>query len=138
MKIGYARVSRIDQNEDLQIDALKKHGCEKIYVDKISGAKDERPEMDALLAHLRSGDIVVVNDIDRWGRSLKHLINSVEDLRERKIGFVSLNQNIDTTTEMGELIFNIFAVLAEFERKRLIRRTKAGLEAARARGRVGW
>ena len=137
MVIGYARVSRIDQNEQLQIDALEKYGCEKIYVDKISGAKDERPEMNKLLAHLRTGDVVVVNDIDRWGRSLKHLINSVGELREKKIGFVSLNQNIDTTTEMGELIFNIFAVLAEFERKRLIRRTKAGLAAARAAGRVG-
>jgi DNA invertase Pin-like site-specific DNA recombinase len=137
LKIGYARVSTKDQNLDMQIDALKQNGCEKIYMDKITGAKKERLEFDRALDQLRKGDTLVVWKLDRAGRSLKHLIELVEDLDGNGVGFISLKENIDTTTSTGKLVFHIFAALAEFERDIIRERTHAGLNAARARGRVG-
>ena len=137
MLIGYARVSTADQSMDMQIDALKESGCEKIYTDVASGAKTERIELIKALEHLRKGDILVVWKLDRLGRSLKHLIEVVSSLDDRSIGFKSLKENIDTTTSCGKLIFHIFGALAEFEREIIRERTKAGLKAARARGRLG-
>ncbi|MCY1290409.1 hypothetical protein D9M69_406320 [compost metagenome] len=137
MKIGYARVSTRDQNADLQLDALKRAGCERIYQDTASGAKSARPELDKLLTHVRSGDTVVIWKLDRLGRSLKHLVELVGELAERKVGLQSLNDPIDTTHAQGRLVFNLFASLAEFERELIRERTQAGLTAARARGRVG-
>ena len=138
MKIGYVRVSKEEQNEQLQIDALKKYGCEKILQEKISGTAKFRPEFEKMKEVLRSGDELVVWDIDRLGRTTLELIMLVDDLNQKGILFKSLSQSlIDTTTETGEFVFKLFALLAEHERKRLIRRTKAGQEAARARGRMG-
>jgi DNA invertase Pin-like site-specific DNA recombinase len=137
MIIGYARVSTEEQNSNLQVDALKKAGCEKIYQDKISGAKKERPGLDKALEHLREGDTLVVWRLDRLGRSLKDLIQRVQELQDRGIGFLSLQENIDTTTSGGKLVFHIFGSLAEFERDLIRERTKAGLESARSRGVVG-
>jgi DNA invertase Pin-like site-specific DNA recombinase len=138
--VGYARVSTDDQNLTLQVDALTRHGISKsgIFMDKVSGAKCERPGLTKCLDALQSGDILVVWRLDRLGRSMRHLITLVEDLRERGIGFRSLNEGaIDTTSASGELIFNIFSALAQFERRLIQERTKAGLAAARARGRNG-
>lgn len=137
MKIGYARVSTRDQHLDLQIDALKRAGCERIYQDVASGAKTARPALDELLGQLRAGDLVVIWKLDRMGRSLKHLVELVRDLLARKVGLLSLNDPVDTTSAQGRLVFNIFASLAEFERELIRERTNAGLTAARARGRVG-
>lgn len=137
MKIGYARVSTTDQSLDLQLDALNNEGCEKIYQEKASGAKSDRPELEACLQYLRSGDTLVVYKLDRLGRSLKHLLDTINSLSEKGIGFTSISDPIDTTTPQGRLIFNIFGSLAEFERDLIRERTKAGLEAARARGRFG-
>ncbi|MBJ2304209.1 MULTISPECIES: recombinase family protein [unclassified Pseudomonas] len=137
MKIGYARVSTRDQKADLQVDALKKAGCERIYQDIASGAKSARPELDKLLANVRAGDAVVIWKLDRLGRSLKHLVELVGELAARKVGLQSLNDPIDTTHAQGRLVFNLFASLAEFERELIRERTQAGLSAARARGRVG-
>ena len=137
MKIGYARVSTNDQNTNLQIDALKKSGCEKIFEEKASGAQRERPELKAALEYVRKGDTIVVWKLDRLARSLKQLIETVEDLERREIGFQSLTEAIDTSTSGGRLIFHIFASLAEFERNIIRERTKAGLESAKARGRTG-
>lgn len=137
MKIGYARVSTRDQKADLQVDALKQAGCERIYQDIASGAKSARPELDKLLAHVRPGDAVVIWKLDRLGRSLKHLVELVGELAERKVGLQSLNDPIDTTHAQGRLVFNLFASLAEFERELIRERTQAGLSAARARGRIG-
>jgi DNA invertase Pin-like site-specific DNA recombinase len=138
MKIGYVRVSKEEQNEELQLDALKKYGCEKIFQEKISGVSKLRPEFERMKDVLRTGDELVVWDIDRLGRTTLELIILVDDLNQKGILFKSLSQSlIDTTTETGEFIFKLFALLAEHERKRLIRRTKAGQEAARARGRMG-
>ncbi len=138
MKIGYVRVSKEEQNEQLQIDALKKYGCEKIYQEKVSGALKHRPEFERLKDILRKDDELVVWDIDRLGRTTLELIMFVDELNQKGILFKSLSQSlIDTTTETGEFVFKLFALLAEHERKRLIRRTKAGQEAARARGRMG-
>lgn len=137
MKIGYARVSTSDQKFDLQIDALKKEGCEKIYKDVISGAKKDSRVLNDLLNNLRSGDILIVWKLDRLGRSIKQLINLVNHLDELNVGIKSINNPIDTTSPQGRLIFNIFASLAEFERELTIERTNAGLEAARARGKMG-
>ncbi len=137
MKIGYARVSTSDQNLDLQLDALKKAGCKKVYQDKISGAKASRPEFDMMREHLREGDTVVVYKLDRLGRSLKHLVETVADFEDKGISFMSLNDPVDTTSSHGMLIFNIFASLAEFERDLIRERTRAGLQSARARGRTG-
>lgn len=137
MKIGYARVSTLDQNPELQFDALQTAGCEKIFQDKISGAKAERPGLAEALSYLRPGDSLVVWRLDRLGRSLKHLIGVVEDLESQKVGFISLQEGFDTTTSGGKLIFQIFGALAEFERNVIRERTNAGLAAARARGRKG-
>lgn len=137
MKIGYARVSTRDQNPALQVDALKAAGCERIYQDVASGAKTARPALDELLGHLRAGDVLVIWKLDRMGRSLKHLVELVGNLMERKVGLLSLHDPIDTTSAQGRLVFNLFASLAEFERELIRERTQAGLTAARARGRVG-
>lgn len=137
MKIGYARVSTRDQKPDLQLDALKAAGCERVYQDVASGAKTARPALDELLGQLRAGDVVVIWKLDRMGRSLKHLVELVGRLMERKVGLLSLNDPIDTTSAQGRFVFNLFATLAEFERELIRERTNAGLTAARARGRVG-
>lgn len=137
MKIGYCRISSADQSLDLQTDALKAAGCEKLYSDTASGAKSSRPGLDRALDQLRPGDILVVWRLDRLGRSLKHLLSVVEDLNARGIGFMSLTESIDTTTSSGKLIFSIFGAIAEFERQIIRERTNAGLAAARARGRKG-
>ena len=137
MKIGYARVSTLEQNPELQNDALKKAGCKKIFSDTISGAKADRPGLSQALEYAREGDCLVVWRLDRLGRSLKHLIEVVEGLESRGVGFISLQEGFDTTTSGGKLIFQIFGALAEFERNLIRERTKAGLAAARARGRNG-
>jgi len=137
MKFGYARVSTNEQDLSLQLDALKEAGCEKTYQDKVSGVKAERPGLQEALAYLRKGDTLVVWRLDRLGRSLKHLIETVNNLEERGIGFQSLQESIDTTTSSGRLVFHIFGALAEFERNLIRERTQAGLAAARARGRKG-
>jgi DNA invertase Pin-like site-specific DNA recombinase len=137
MLIGYARVSTDDQNLDLQRDALKKAGCEEIYTDTVSGTKARRPGLEQALSHLRAGDTLVVWRLDRLGRSLRHLIDTITTLQERGIGFKSLTEAIDTTTSGGRLVFNIFASLAEFEREIIRERTNAGLQAARSRGKLG-
>ena len=137
MLIGYARVSTFEQNLNLQKDALKAAGCEKIFEDHISGAASSRPGMNRAVEFLRKGDTLVVWRLDRLGRSLKHLIEVVSLLEERHIGFKSLQEAIDTTSSGGKLIFHIFGALAEFERNLIRERTMAGLSAARARGRKG-
>ena len=135
--IGYARVSTPDQKLDLQIDALQKAGCQKIYHDKISGAKVERTGLAKTLELSRARDIIVIWRLDRLGRSIKDLIQISETLKERSIGLKSLQEGIDTTTSTGQLMFNLLSVLAEFERKLIRERSKAGLYAARSRGKLG-
>src|SRR6266571_780691 len=135
--VGYARVSTTEQTLNLQLDALKKAGCSKIFTDTISGSTTERKGLDEALAYVREGDTLVVWRLDRLGRSLKHLIEVVTDLEKRGIGFKSLTESIDTTTSGGKLIFHIFGALAEFERNLIRERTQAGLVAARARGKRG-
>jgi len=135
--VGYARVSTQDQRPELQLDALKGAGCAKVFVEKASGALRERPELQAALQYMRPGDTLVVWKLDRLARSLKQLIETVEALEKRTIGFRSLTEAIDTTTAGGKLVFHIFAALAEFERSIIRERTRAGLDAARARGRSG-
>lgn len=137
MKIGYARVSTSDQDPQLQLDDLTKAGCGDIFSEKQSGAGKERPVLDQCLRTLRKGDTLVVWRLDRLGRSLKHLVETISTLEDRGIGFCSLKENIDTTTAGGKLVFHIFGALAEFEHSLIRDRTKAGLAAARARGRVG-
>ncbi len=137
MLIGYARVSTQDQTLDLQTDALKQAGCEKLFTDTTSGAKSERPGLQDAMNHLRAGDTLVVWRLDRLGRTLKHLIATIADLSDKGIGFRSLQESMDTTTSGGRLIFHIFGSLAEFEREVIKERTIAGLQAARARGRLG-
>lgn len=137
MLLGYARVSTLDQNPNLQLDALQKVSCDRIYTDKASGAKTARPELTKLLEQARAGDTIVIWKLDRLGRSLTHLVDLVAQLNERGIGLRSLQDPIDTTTAQGKLVFNIFASLAQFEREVISERTQAGLAAARARGRVG-
>src|SRR5215469_2036242 len=137
MLIGYARVSTTDQTLNLQMDALEKIGCSKIFTDTASGAKAQRQGLEEALDYVREGDTLVVWRLDRLGRSLKHLIDTITDLNNRKIGFKSITENIDTTTSGGKLIFHIFGALAEFERDIIRERTNAGLQAARARGRQG-
>ncbi len=137
MDIGYARVSTGEQTLDLQLDALTKAGCGKVFTETASGAKADRPVLEEVLAYVRSGDTLVVWRLDRLGRSLPHLIETVAALRERGIGFKSLTEQIDTTTPGGKLIFHVFGALAEFERDLIRERTHAGLAAARARGRTG-
>lgn len=137
MKIGYARVSTFDQNLDLQRDALLKAGCEKIFTETASGAKDDRVGLQAAMEFARAGDSIVVWKLDRLGRSLKHLIETVNQLNSRGIGFASLQESVDTATPGGKLVFHIFGALAEFERELIRERTNAGLQAARVRGRQG-
>jgi DNA invertase Pin-like site-specific DNA recombinase len=137
MLIGYARVSTLEQTVTPQIDELTRAGCQQIFRDQASGAKSERPGLQEALDFLREGDSLVVWRLDRLGRSLKHLLETVSVLEERGIGFHSLQESIDTTTSGGRLIFHIFGALAEFERNLIRERTLAGLRAARARGRNG-
>jgi len=127
----------LDQNPELQQDALKAAGCEKVFTDRITGTAKTRPELDKLREQLRKGDTLVVWRLDRLGRSLKDLIEWVSLLESEGIGFKSLHESIDTTTSAGKLIFHIFGALAEFERNLIRERTNAGLAAARARGRKG-
>jgi DNA invertase Pin-like site-specific DNA recombinase len=137
MKVGYARVSTHEQNLSLQKDALKQAGCGKIFHDQVSGTKEQRPGLQQAKAYVREGDSLVVWRLDRLGRSLKHLIETVTALEERGVGFQSIQESIDTTTSGGRLVFHIFGALAEFERNLIQERTRAGLAAARARGRKG-
>ncbi|HZO88266.1 MAG TPA: recombinase family protein [Chthonomonadaceae bacterium] len=137
MLVGYARVSTQDQNLDLQKDALKQAGCKQIFEDKTSGVKTEREGLMKAFAQLREGDTLVVWKLDRLGRSLKHLVTTIHALQEQGIEFKSLQENLDTGSSGGKLIFHIFAALAEFERDIIRERTQAGLSAARARGRQG-
>ena len=140
MLIGYARVSTSDQEIALQVDALLKYGVERtnIFSDKISGVKSDRPGLDGCIAKLKEGDTLVVWRLDRLGRSMAHLIKLIEELRIKGIGFKSIQDGaIDTTTASGELIFNIFSSLAQFERRLIQERTQAGLSSARARGKHG-
>jgi len=137
MLVGYARVSTTNQNLDLQKDALLAARCERLFTDTASGAKAQRPGLTEALQHCRPGDTLVVWKLDRLGRSLPHLVETVRDLVARGVGFRSLQENLDTTTSGGKLIFHIFASLAEFERDIVRERTHAGLSAARARGRTG-
>lgn len=137
MLIGYARISRPTQKLDLQIDALLKAGCKKIFHEQISGAKAKRPQLEELLRFIRPDDVLVIWKLDRLGRTMKELIKIVEGLEERGIGLRSLNDPIDTSSPSGKLVFQIFCALAEFERNVIRERCAAGLEAARARGRLG-
>jgi DNA invertase Pin-like site-specific DNA recombinase len=139
MLIGYARVSTPDQSLDLQRDALLAVGCDsqRLYTDIASGTKADRPGLEAALGYMREGDTLGVWKLDRLGRSLKHLIETVHALDARGVGFKSLQEHIDTTTSGGKLVFHVFAALAEFERDLIGERTRAGLKAARARGRTG-
>ncbi len=137
MLVGYARVSTLDQTPELQLDALSAAGCEKIFTEKASGALRERPELQAALGYMRKGDTLMVWKLDRLARSLKQLIETVEELEAGGIGFKSITEAIDTTTSGGRLVFHIFAALAEFERSIIRQRTMAGLASARARGRLG-
>ena len=135
--IGYARVSTAEQDTALQVDALRKAGCERIFEDTASGAKTDRPGLADALAYLRDGDVLAVWRLDRLGRSLPHLIETIAALESRGVGFRSLTEAIDTTTPGGRLIFHVFGALGQFERDLIRERTKAGLTAAAARGRKG-
>ncbi len=137
MLVGYARVSTIEQTLALQEDALRAAGCERLFTDTLSGATAERPGLAQALAYLWPGDVLVVWRLDRLGRSLKALIETLHGLEGRGIGFKSLAEQLDTTTSGGKLIFHVFGALAEFERDLIRERTQAGLAAARARGRQG-
>ncbi len=137
MRIGYARVSTQDQNPDLQKHALKKTSCEKIVVDVASGKSEARAGLEKLREVMRKGDVIVVWRLDRLGRSLRHLIDVMTELEKEGIGFQSLQEEINTTTSGGKLAFHIFGALADFERNLIKERTRAGLQAARARGRNG-
>ncbi|MGP5565690.1 recombinase family protein [Pseudidiomarina sp.] len=137
MIIGYARVSTQDQHPELQLDALTNAGCEQIFQEKMTGTLRERPELSLCLRTLRKGDTLVVWRLDRLARSLKDLVEIIEELHQCEIGFRSLTESIDTTNASGKLIFHIFGALAEFEHSLITERTKAGLAAARARGRKG-
>jgi DNA invertase Pin-like site-specific DNA recombinase len=136
--LGYARVSTNDQDLTTQINDLKKAGCKMVYTDVASGVRANRPGLEACLNNLRSGDTLFVWRLDRLGRSMPHLVTLIEKLQRQRIGFKSLGDGaIDTTTASGDLVFNIFSALAQFERRLIQERTKAGLAAARARGRLG-
>ena len=137
MKIGYARVSTRDQKADLQVDALKQAGCERIYQDIASGAKSARPELDKLLANVRPGDAVVIWKLDRLGRSLSHLLTIIDSLKDKQVAFRSLTEGMDTTKPSGELLFHVFGALAQYERALIQERVMAGLAAAKRRGRTG-
>jgi DNA invertase Pin-like site-specific DNA recombinase len=135
--LGYARVSTTDQQPHLQVDALTAAGCYRVFTETASGARTDRPTLEQLLDQLRPGDTLVVWKLDRLGRSLRHLVDTVTGLADRGIGFRSLQESIDTTTPGGKLVFHVFAALAEFERDLIRERTNAGLAAARSRGRHG-
>jgi DNA invertase Pin-like site-specific DNA recombinase len=135
--LGYARVSTTDQQPQLQVDALEKAGCYRVFTETASGARSDRPVLEHVLDQLRPGDTLIVWKLDRLGRSLRHLVDTVTGLASRGIGFRSLQEAIDTTTPGGKLVFHVFAALAEFERDLVRERTAAGLAAARARGRHG-
>lgn len=135
--IGYARVSTKDQNLSLQMDALEKEGCKIIFQEKMSGTKSDRPELRKMINQLRQDDIIVIWKLDRLGRSLRDLVNLVTEIKKKGAGLKSLNDAINTATPHGKLTFYLFAALAEFERDIISERTKAGLAAARARGRKG-
>lgn len=137
MKIGYARVSTHEQRPELQLDALAAAGCEQVFQESVSGAAKHRPEWENCQRTLRAGDTLIVWRLDRLGRSLRDLVETVRELEAHKIGFQSLTETIDTTSAGGRLVFHIFGALAEFERNLIRERTKAGLAAARARGRQG-
>ncbi|MTH80136.1 recombinase family protein [Paracoccus aestuariivivens] len=137
MILGYARVSTADQKLDSQQDALRAVGAEKVFADVITGSARQRPQLDRMLDQLREGDVVVVTKYDRLARSLKDLLDLVEQVQGKGAGFRSLAEDIDTTTPAGRLIFHVFASIAQFERERIVERTREGLEAARRRGRVG-
>ena len=135
--VGYARVSTLDQNPEMQEDALRDAGCSKIFLDKISGASKDRPGLESCFDYLRAGDCLLIWRLDRLARSLSHLLEIIDSLKMLDVHFRSLNEGIDTSSANGRLIFQIFGALAEFERNLLIERTRAGLKSARARGRVG-
>lgn len=139
MKVGYARVSTGIQNLDLQLDALRSYGCEEIFTDKASGAKDKRQGLEDALRFVRPGDTLVVWRLDRLGRNMQHLIKTVNELNDRNISFHSLQENItmDRSSATGQLMFHLFAAFAEFERNLIQERSAAGRAAARARGRLG-
>jgi DNA invertase Pin-like site-specific DNA recombinase len=137
MLVGYARVSTQDQDLSLQLDALQAAGCDKVYTEKASGAQRDRPQLQAALEYMRGQDTLVVWKLDRLARSLKQLIETVEELGARGIGLRSLTESLDTTTSGGTLVFHLFAALAEFERSMIRERTRSGLQAARRRGRLG-
>ena len=132
-RVGYARVSTSSQNLDMQIAALKKSDCDRIFVEKVSGVK-ERPELQAALKYMRAGDTLIVYKFDRIGRSLKDLVNIFADLQKRDIGLISLNDNIDASSNSGKFMMNVFAALAEFERTIIIERCQAGREEAKRKG----
>jgi DNA invertase Pin-like site-specific DNA recombinase len=139
MLVGYARVSTQDQNLAVQLDALQSAECQRVFVEKASGAQRDRPELKAALSFMRDNadDVLVVWKLDRLARSLGQLLETVEDLDRRRIGFRSLTESLDTTSAGGRLVFHIFGAMAEFERSIIRERTRAGLDAARARGRTG-
>lgn len=137
MLTGYIRVSTNDQNTALQRNALECAGCEQIFEDKISGKSDNRPGLNKLLKTLSAGDTLVVWKLDRLGRSMRHLVTLIEELRLREINFRSLTDSIDTSTPMGRFFFHVMGALAEMERELIVERTRAGLAAARAEGRIG-
>lgn len=137
MKFGYARVSKNDQNLDVQVQKLKDAGCEEIFMEKVSGAKDDRIELNRLMEKLRKGDVVCVVRLDRLGRRMMKLVELINDFKEKGISFVSLENNIDTTTPLGMIIFSMCAAFSEMERELIRERVKAGLEAAHKKGRKG-
>ena len=137
MIVGYARVSTLEQNEALQTDALDRAGCERLFTDHASGAKAHRPELDRMLDIIREGDTLIVWKLDRLGRSVQNLVDLMNLLQSRGVGFRRLKENMDTTTPGGVLVFNVFAAMAQFERDLIRERTNASLQAARARGRKG-
>jgi len=137
MRIGYARVSTDEQSLDLQLDALKKAGCKRTFSDKASATKADRPGLAEILSHLRPGDVLVIWKLDRLGRTVKGLVDFVADLQDRGVQFHSLTDGIDTTTPAGRFFFHVMASMAQMERELLAERTRAGLDAARRRGRLG-
>ena len=137
MKIGYARISTKEQSLSMQVDALKKAGCDQIYEEIASGAKTARPVLEEIMRNIREDDTLIIWKLDRLGRNLAHLIHLTTKLIEKKVGLISLNDPIDTSTAQGRMVFGIFASLAEFERELIRERTQAGLKSARARGRKG-
>ena len=134
MLVGYARVSTVTQNEDRQMEALKKYGCEKIFLDKLSGKDTKRPELQKMMDFVREGDTVIVTEFSRFSRSTKDLLSLVEQLTEKTVEFKSLKENVDTTTSSGKLVLTIFAALSEFERSVILERQTEGIAIAKAKG----